>query len=805
MDHLTEYHDYYTKLEKMEKTASVDISKAVKSFKAKPGVKVVLPERNWHLWTEPSDSDDAFPPAVKSYEVVDGWVYYQGRNGSEGIVVGSKDELFAWAKSVDGYVQKVVQAIQEFKRGGGANFTRYHALSSNFEGAVEAAVLYVFYPDKIKAFAPPVYEALSEWFNGRRVKLAMQPRPSDRNKVFYHGTSTEQAARAIWVEGLNPRKVIEHPKSQMSPVQGRVYLTPDIAYAQVYALGGDRAGGEPYAPDLVKARYGYVAVVFGTSLYADVQPDEDSIGEMLAHALRDPRHPVAYWLVPRAKRVLTPRTLQKVREGEYAYWAQAGKKLVKTLSSYEMGDLIDHGAHVAHAGSIHPTELWRLDKGRTLELKKDGSTFFQVAELVHRRAPMASSRSASYDPQSWYYNGEPGLDLDTVIQRWQDQRPGKDQRGNPMPRQKLYDDDMPLDILIRDLWPYREYTWTREHSRPDTFHVDGKSVWMSGEQKWDALVESMKKRGWDPKYPLYFYIGKDGGAKVGEGNHRLAVARQLGISKAPVVFYFQTGRVQKSPSAIRVAARYQEKKNIKTQKGEDASVYVYSERQVQNRNRDKAKRVEKLRGNLDKLRTQVKKDLEAGKTEKSKTWWAALAVLLIDCSYERVGNPTSADDGHFGVTGWKKEHVTFEKNKAVIRYVGKSGVKQEKHLDDPVCIKILREAVKGKKPNDEVVDCGSEDVNEYLKPFGITAKDIRGFHANREVQERLTAIRSKGGKLPEDKKEREKKLKEEFKEALEGAAEAVGHDSKTLQSFYLVPNLEGLYTQNGTVIKKFTD
>jgi len=57
-------------------------------------------------------------------------------------------------------------------------------------------------------------------------------------------------------------------------------------------------------------------------------------------------------------------------------------------------------------------------------------------------------------------------------------------------------------------------------------------------------------------------------------------------------------------------------------------------------------------------------------------------------------------------------------------------------------------------------------VNAYLKPFDVTAKDIRGLHANREMQDRLRAVRKKGGKLPTDKKEKEKVLKAEFKTAL---------------------------------------
>jgi DNA topoisomerase-1 len=258
---------------------------------------------------------------------------------------------------------------------------------------------------------------------------------------------------------------------------------------------------------------------------------------------------------------------------------------------------------------------------------------------------------------------------------------------------------------------------------------------------------------------------------------------------------------KKTKIAERVAARYKDKKKIKNKDGEESTVYVYSEKQVQYRDNEKAKRIEKLRGKIDDLIKQVEKDLKSEASEKNKTWWAALAVKLIDCSFERVGNSKSADDGHYGVTGWKKKHVTFSKGKAVIKYVGKSGVDQEKHIDDSICVKMLKEAVEGKKPEDEVVDCTAEDVNAYLKPFDVTAKDIRGLHANQLMQEHLKAVRKKGGALPEDKKEREKQLKDEFKEALELAAEEVGHGASTLKNLYLVPGIFENYIKDGTIVE----
>jgi DNA topoisomerase-1 len=255
---------------------------------------------------------------------------------------------------------------------------------------------------------------------------------------------------------------------------------------------------------------------------------------------------------------------------------------------------------------------------------------------------------------------------------------------------------------------------------------------------------------------------------------------------------------------LRVAARYKSKTKLES----GNTVYEYSERQIADRHRKKAERYEQLRGSIEKLRARVNKDLGA---KDSKVSLTALAIALMDHTYERVGNDTSAEDGHFGVTGWQKKHISLGKNSATIKYVGKSGVKHEKEVTDKKTLAALRDAYKDLKSD---TDClfGTEegsvkakDVNEYLKEFDVTAKDIRGLHANEEMRERLEKIRSKGGKLPEDKKKREKQLKDEFKEALDATAEAVGHEASTLRSQYLVPSLESTYVEGGTVIKKLNE
>ena len=257
--------------------------------------------------------------------------------------------------------------------------------------------------------------------------------------------------------------------------------------------------------------------------------------------------------------------------------------------------------------------------------------------------------------------------------------------------------------------------------------------------------------------------------------------------------------MKRKPSITRVARLYASKKKvIKTKDGEEVEIYEYSKSEIKKRNEEKSKKVEKVRKSLEDLEKQIKKDMKD--PEKKEL---ALAVALINQTYERVGNDDSADNGHFGVTGWQKEHISFKDGKAILEYVGKSGVKQKKEIVDKQLVNQLQKLCKDKSKQDCILgDVDASDVNAYLKDFGITAKDIRGFHANNEMLQNLAKIRSRNGELPSDKKEKTKLLKEEFKEALEEAAQTVGHEPSTLRGQYLVPHLEDEYMKDGTIITR---
>lgn len=111
--------------------------------------------------------------------------------------------------------------------------------------------------------------------------------------------------------------------------------------------------------------------------------------------------------------------------------------------------------------------------------------------------------------------------LKSVIEGWQ-------QHG-----QKVYDRSFPVWVPTKALWKHREYKWERGKSRVT-------------ESEWDKTLMSLDKHGWKKKEPLHLMVGRKGGVKVGEGNHRLVMARELGIEEVPVVIHFYSGEVVKN-------------------------------------------------------------------------------------------------------------------------------------------------------------------------------------------------------------------------------------------------------------------
>lgn len=130
--------------------------------------------------------------------------------------------------------------------------------------------------------------------------------------------------------------------------------------------------------------------------------------------------------------------------------------------------------------------------------------------------------------KEYYDGGKENLTIKEVVSRWAEHNA------------QMYDSRIHTWLPIREIWPIREYTWTRDKARSGHALVDGEYVYLPGPEKWDAIKADMNENGWREKeQPVNILVGREGNAKVGEGNHRLAIAREIGLRDVPVRFQFQ--------------------------------------------------------------------------------------------------------------------------------------------------------------------------------------------------------------------------------------------------------------------------
>jgi DNA topoisomerase IB len=153
----------------------------------------------------------------------------------------------------------------------------------------------------------------------------------------------------------------------------------------------------------------------------------------------------------------------------------------------------------------------------------------------------------------------------------------------------------------------------------------------------------------------------------------------------------------------------------------------------------------------------------------------ALAVAVILCTYERVGNETSAKNGHYGVSNLLKDHIFFSSPDYIeLRYVGKSGVNQVKPIHEPSVCELIHKRSKGNK-KDRLFNTTPQQVNEYLSEFGITSKDIRTYAANKFIEDATRYVQCKSNA---DKARL-------YRNAATTVAGIIGNKPATLKSMYL--------------------
>lgn len=214
------------------------------------------------------------------------------------------------------------------------------------------------------------------------------------------------------------------------------------------------------------------------------------------------------------------------------------------------------------------------------------------------------------------------------------------------------------------------------------------------------------------------------------------------------------------------------------------------DKELKNRWNSKRESIYNLKSNINRLKSNVRKDLFS---QNEKDRLTALVIRIMMITSERVGNVDSAINGHFGVTQFKPKHIRITGNRVTLNYVGKSGVKHEKSFVDETTSVMLSNLLKRRNEYVFTTEQGfrikPDRVNRYLSRFDAKSKDIRGFNANRMMVMELNRI----GKTEE------KQRPKVFNQALRKISEKVGHGASTLRNQYLLPEIEQQFYKHGSV------
>jgi DNA topoisomerase-1 len=210
---------------------------------------------------------------------------------------------------------------------------------------------------------------------------------------------------------------------------------------------------------------------------------------------------------------------------------------------------------------------------------------------------------------------------------------------------------------------------------------------------------------------------------------------------------------------------------------------------IEKRWESKRESIYNLRDNINKLKRAVRADLYSSNEGAKLT---AVVIRIMMATSERIGNEESAKNGHFGITQFKKKHISVDGNKIELDYIGKSGVEHEKCFSDASTAHILKGLLKQKNEFVFTTSDGfrirPDKVNRYLKRFNAKSKDIRGYNANRMMVSEL----HKYGYVKE-----EKDRKKIFNESLRKIALKIGHGAPTLRKQYLLPEIEEQFYTKG--------
>ena len=206
---------------------------------------------------------------------------------------------------------------------------------------------------------------------------------------------------------------------------------------------------------------------------------------------------------------------------------------------------------------------------------------------------------------------------------------------------------------------------------------------------------------------------------------------------------------------------------------------------------------------LPKARKRVLADLATDGMSRDRA--CAVAVRLLDLGYFRIGNDVYAEEnGSFGLTTLRREHVHKRGDTLVFDFVGKSGIEHSITIDDPAAVAAIEVMRRRRGPADEELlawregrrwrDLDSGQVNDYVRRAtgrDATAKDFRTWHATVLAATSLAETDEPGDTVASRKRAVVAAMKE--------VAEFLGNTPALARSSYVDPRVVDAYEEGRTI------
>lgn len=228
--------------------------------------------------------------------------------------------------------------------------------------------------------------------------------------------------------------------------------------------------------------------------------------------------------------------------------------------------------------------------------------------------------------------------------------------------------------------------------------------------------------------------------------------------------------------------------------------YIYHPEFRRKQEAKKFDRIVTFAQSLETMRRVTGQHLRRRKLNREKV--LACMVRLLDLAYFRPGNPRYArENDSYGLTTMRSRHLAIERDELIFSYRGKSGIEQERHIEDRRLARVVRELdeVPGyeifkyfDEDGQKVTVC-SHDLNAYIKEVmgeEFSAKDFRTWAGTLIA---ATALDELG--LSEDPKNADVRIRS----AVEKVAQRLGNTPTVARASYIDPRVIENYMAGRTL------